>query len=62
MNENEKNAKIFCNAIKKLSENPERLENLELYLSYHFYAWMKKFAATPENIAGELKHFSEIEI
>lgn len=50
----------FCVAIKKLGENEMNLENLESYLSYHFDAWMKKWAYDPECITSELKHFSKI--
>lgn len=50
----------FCAAIKKLGENERSLENLECYLSYHFDAWMKKWAYDPECITSELKNFSKI--
>lgn len=59
---NKECATVFINAIKKLVANTENLENLENYLSYHFDTWIEKFANTPENIAVELKHFSEMEI
>lgn len=60
---NERNAepaRVFCDAIRTLAANPERLENLESYLSYHFDKWLVKWANTPENMAGEMKQFSEI--
>lgn len=53
-------SQVFCEAILKLSENPEALKNLECYLSSHFEEWMKKYANTPERIAFELKCFSEV--
>ena len=55
-------AKQFCEAIKTLAENPANLDNLESYLSQHFYAWLKKFAATPEDMAAEMKAFADMEI
>jgi hypothetical protein len=59
---NEELANIFTESIKRLAENPARLENLNLYLSYHFDEWVKKFANTAEDLTGEIKCFSEIEI
>ncbi len=55
-------AKAFCEAIKTLAEEPANLDNLESYLSRHFDGWLKKFAATPEDIAAELKAFADMEI
>lgn len=60
MTENEKNAKIFCKAIKDLASDENSINNLECYLTHHFDAWMVKFANTPENISNELKHFATI--
>ena len=59
--EYEKEAKIFVNAIKKLGENPEALSNFESYLSIHFGKWLECYANTPEELAYEMKSFSEIE-
>lgn len=56
----ENEAADFCNAIKRLAENPDSLENLESYLSGHFQYWLEKFADTPENIAAELAAFAEM--
>ena len=58
----EKIAHEFINAIKTISEKPQNLENLEIYLSYHFPAWLEKFANTPEQITAELQAFSEMDI
>jgi hypothetical protein len=55
-------AKIFTDAIRKLAEKPENLENLEYYLSNHFGIWLHEYASNPENLAYELKHFAEMEI
>ena len=52
----------FAAAIKTIAEKPENLDNLEHYLSYHFAAWLNKFASTPENIAAELQAFAEMDI
>ena len=61
MTTNAENAHIFCESIVKLAQNPQNLENLETYLSYHFSEWLEKYANTPDGIAGELKAFSEME-
>lgn len=58
---NEELANIFTESIKRLAENPARLENLNLYLSYHFDKWVKKFANTAEGLTSEIKEFSQIE-
>lgn len=58
----EQEAAEFCNAIKRLAENPDSLENLESYLSGHFQFWLKKFADKPENISAELAAFAEMEV
>jgi hypothetical protein len=58
----EENARIFCEAIKTISEKNENLENLENYLSNHFPGWLARFANTPEAMASELKEFAEMEI
>ena len=55
-------SKIFVDAIKKLAENPDNLDNLEFYLSVHFSEWLSRYANTPENLAGEMKQFAEMEI
>lgn len=56
----EQEAKIFCEAIKKLAENQYSLENLEIYLSLHFKNWLYYHANNPINIASELSEFSKI--
>ena len=55
-------AKQFCKAIKTLAEKPANLDNLESYLSQHFYEWLKKFAATPGDMAAEMKAFADMKI
>ena len=50
----------FVKAIKTLAKNPQNLENLELYLTYHFPEWLEKFANTPGKITAELKAFAEM--
>lgn len=55
-------AKQFIQAIKTISEKPQNLENLEIYLSRHFSQWLEKFANTPEKITAELKAFAEMDI
>ena len=60
MTNNERNAKLFCEAIKKLAENPDALENLECYLARHFKGWLETYASTPEGITDELQQFAKI--
>jgi len=55
-------AKQFVAAIKTIAEKPENLENLELYLSYHFGSWLERFANTPETIVCEMREFAEMTI
>lgn len=58
----ENEAKIFVNAIMKIAGKSENMENLESYLSKHFKTWIEKYANTPEEMAGEMKMFAEMEI
>ena len=59
---NEKLAHEFIMAIRTFVEKPDNLENFESYLSYHFDAWLEKYANTPENFINEMKHFAEMEV
>lgn len=59
---NEQLAKLFIESIQNLANNPQNLRNLETYLSYHFDAWMQKFANTPEKITHEIKEFANMEV
>lgn len=54
----EQEASNFCLAIRMFAENPERLENFENYLSYHFGTWLKRFGSTPEGLSTEVLHFA----
>lgn len=56
-----KEAERLSNAIRALASSPEALNNMECYLSIHFKEWLKKFAATPEDLSAELYAFSKIE-
>lgn len=58
----ERTAREFIKAIKTISQHPERLENLEAYLSAHFSEWIQKYAKTPEDITFELLSFAELEV
>ena len=40
----------------------DNIDNFESYLSYHFDAWMEKFAHDPESLTSEVKQFAEMEI
>ena len=57
----EEQATQFCEAIRALADNTGNLENLEIYLSYHFEKWLKTLASTPEGLAAEMKMFAEME-
>jgi len=56
----EKCARVFCDAIRTFTENPENIENLESYLSSNFTKWMKVWANSPEGIASELHTFANM--
>lgn len=58
---NERNAHIMIEAIKKMANSPEHLYNFESYLSAHFDTWMEKWAGYPEGLSNEFKNFSEME-
>ena len=53
-------AETMAAAIKKLAENPEALESIESYLSFHFESWLKKYANDPAGLASEFEMFSNI--
>lgn len=55
-------AEQFCNAIRKLANKPENLQNLESYLEYHFDKWLEKYANTPEGMAAEMSSFAQMDI
>lgn len=61
MNNNERLAHEFIEAIKTMAEKPELLDNFESYLSHHFDVWMEKYAYDPESLTSEVKQFSKIE-
>ena len=50
----------FVQAIKNLAKSQNALDNLELYLTYHFPKWLEKYANTPYGIVFELKEFAKI--
>ena len=55
-------ASEFINAIRELASEPENMNNLESYLSYHFETWLKKYGTSPENLTDEIKHFAQMEV
>lgn len=59
--ENEENAKILCNAIKKLANNENSLQNFQWYLERHFETWLQKYCNTPDGLASEIESFSNIQ-
>lgn len=56
----EKEAMLFIEAIKTLSQKQENLQNFESYLSHHFETWLKRYANTPDGIIYELKAFADM--
>ena len=52
----------LCAAIQTIASKPDNLDNLEIYLSYHFAEWLAKWANTPETLTAELRAFAEMEI
>lgn len=57
-----KAAADFVEAIKRIAENPQSLENLQSYLARHFPEWLERYANTPEKIAAEMLSFANAEI
>ena len=56
-NQTRKAAADFAEAIKRLAENPQNLENLQSYLAQHFPEWLERCNA-PEKIAAEMLSFA----
>lgn len=56
-----KAAAVFVEAIKRLAENPQNLENLQSYLERHFTLWLERYANTPEDMAAEMLSFADID-
>ena len=50
----------LVDAIRKLANNEEALDNFENYLSYHFAAWMEKYAGYPEGLVSEMECFAKM--
>lgn len=57
----EKEALQVAEAMQKLAEKPDNMGNFVSYLTYHFPAWLEKYANTPENLACELREFANME-
>lgn len=55
-------AASVAQSIRELASKPDNLDNLESYLSMHFWEWLKRFANNPENMACELKQFAQMDI
>lgn len=56
----EKQAAEVVAAIKHFAEHDDALNNFENYLSMHFDAWLERYAATPDGLAGELRDFARM--
>lgn len=59
--ENKENAKNLCNAIKKLANNENSLQNFQWYLEQHFETWLQKYCNTPDGLANGIESFSNIQ-
>lgn len=57
-----KEAEIFEDAIKKLANKPDNLDNFISYLSRHFQTWLNLYTDNPTDFVAEIKHFAEMEI
>lgn len=57
-----KEAAQFCEYIRTLASKPDNLDNLEYYLSMHFSEWLTKWANTPQDMAAEMREFSNMVI
>ena len=58
----EKEAAQFCEYIRTLASKPDNLDNLQSYLSVHCGEWLKTYAYDPQNMAAEMREFSEMVI
>ena len=59
-NENRESAERLVNAIKRLANNPENLDNFESYLSHCFDKWLATWVTTPAGMANEFETFAEM--
>lgn len=55
-------ANVFTNAIEKIANKPENLNNFRSYLTYHFLEWLRLYANDSDGLAEEMKIFAEMEI
>lgn len=53
-------AKMLCDAIRTMANNPFAIDNFECYLTRHFAAWLDIYASTPVEMATEFKQFAGI--
>lgn len=56
----EQEAADFCDAIRRFADNEDALCNMQSYLEHHFAEWMKHYARTPADLAGEMRNFAAI--
>lgn len=57
----EKEAMRFMEAIRKIAQKEENMNNMESYLTYHFPKWLKENANTPEGLVKEMEFFADLE-
>lgn len=58
--EYEEQADKLCLAIKALSEDEDKLNNLKSYLSRHFDKWIEKYANSPDGLVNEMQTFADM--
>ena len=58
---NEENARLFVEAVKKISKKNYVLENFESYLSWHFDSWLEKYSANPDTFVEEFLYWANSE-
>lgn len=63
MTKNEKYARRFIKAIKKITspDYEHSLESFENYLKEHFADWLEGYCDTPEHITNEIEWFINLD-
>ena len=56
----EKEAAIFCDAIRAFAKSEDAINNMESYLSYHFPEWLRKYAYDMNSLSAELTQFAHM--
>lgn len=56
----EENALRLCEAIKKLANSEDALNNFCSYLTYHFPRWMERFCTDADGLVNEFETFADM--